>query len=122
MKRAYVLLSLVLLVVVGGMIFFLSLKNVVLTQGILQESQSQIWLILHMQSFRSVLKDKLKNRQILFSSLNFAEFSMSFDRIYHYKALITKVENTLGVEIYWVDIFGTQEEQKYSVSFQSFLY
>lgn len=106
------------------MIFFLSLKNTALTQGILQDNQSQIWLILHTQSFKNVLKEKLQNRQIAFSSANFAEFSMVFDGGYHYKVIITEVQNTLGVEIYWVDIFGIQEEktQQYSISFQSLLY
>jgi len=109
---------------VGGMIFFLSLKKTALIQSILQESQSQVWLVLHMQSFRNVLKEKLQNQQIAFSKSNFAEFSMRFDRVYHYKAILTRVENTLGSEIYWVDILGTQEgaSQKYSMSFQSFLY
>ncbi|AWI34527.1 hypothetical protein CDV25_06930 [Helicobacter apodemus] len=124
MRRGYILFSFVLLIVVGGMIFFLSLKKTALIQSILQESQSQVWLVLHMQSFRNVLKEKLQNQQIAFSKSNFAEFSMRFDRVYHYKAILTRVENTLGSEIYWVDILGTQEgaSQKYSMSFQSFLY
>ena len=124
MRRGYILFSFVLLIVVGGMIFFLSLKKTALIQSILQESQSQVWLVLHMQSFRNVLKEKLQNQQIAFSKSNFAEFSMRFDRVYHYKAILTRVENTLGSEIYWVDILGTQEgaSQKYSLSFQSFLY
>lgn len=124
MKRGYILLSFVLLIVVGGMIFFLSLKNTALTQSIVQETQSQVWLILHVHSFKNVLKEKLQNQQIVFSHSNFAEFSMLFDKIYYYKAIITKIENTLGVEIYWVDILGIQEgaSQKYSISFQSFLY
>ena len=124
MRRGYILFSFVLLIVVGGMIFFLSLKKTALIQSILQESQSQVWLVLHMQSFRNVLKEKLQNQQIAFSKSNFAEFSMRFDRVYHYNAILTRVENTLGSEIYWVDILGTQEgaSQKYSMSFQSFLY
>ena len=124
MRRGYILFSFVLLIVVGGMIFFLSLKKTALIQSILQESQSQVWLVLHLQSFRNVLKEKLQNQQIAFSKSNFAEFSMRFDRVYHYKAILTRVENTLGSEIYWVDILGTQEgaSQKYSMSFQSFLY
>jgi len=124
LRRGYILFSFVLLIVVGGMIFFLSLKKTALIQSILQESQSQVWLVLHMQSFRNVLKEKLQNQQIAFSKSNFAEFSMRFDRVYHYKAILTRVENTLGSEIYWVDILGTQEgaSQKYSMSFQSFLY
>lgn len=123
LRRGYILLSFVLLIVVGGMIFFLSFKKTSLTQNILQDNQSQVWLTLHMQSFRNVLKEKLQNRQILFSNANFAEFSMRFEKIYHYKAIITRVENTLGVEIYWVDIFGVQEgkTQKYSMGFQSLL-
>lgn len=124
MRRGYILFSFVLLIIVGGMIFFLSLKKTALTQSILQESQSQVWLVLHMQSFRNVLKEKLQNQQIVFSKSNFAEFSMSFDRVYHYKAILTRVENTLGSEIYWVDILGIQEglSQEYSIGFQSLLY
>ena len=124
MKQGYVLLVFVGLIFIGAMAFLLSLKNEAAIEGFLEANQRQINLSLYLQSFREHLKTGLKEKQVVFNHSNFANFSMRFEQKYLYKAVILRVENDFGIEIYWVDIFGIQEEktQKYSISFQSLLY
>lgn len=115
--RAFVLLPLILFVILGAMVSWISLKQESLTQEISTQHTHTKWLSLYMVSFKEALKDEIASKNL--ESQGFQTFSMTIDNHFHYTAIIKKFDSSLTKNnLYFVDIFGIYQDDFQTFSLQ----
>lgn len=103
--RAFVLLPLIVFIILGAMILWLSLKQETLQEDLQTQHIQTKHLALHFISFKEIIKSKIQDKSLIIS--DFTEFSMTIHEKFHYQAIIKKFDSKLEKNsIYFVDVFG----------------
>lgn len=102
--RAFALLPLIVFVILGAMILWISLKQESLQQDLQAQHTEAKKLALHLISFKEILKHKIQDKSLI--APDFTEFSMEIEG-FRYQAIIKKFDSNLDKNaLYFVDIFG----------------